>query len=76
MYGTTNEDDGRGYAASVLPFQAYGALGMDEMMSMMMSMMMLMLMMVVMMMVVVMMMTMLAFVISCLTTLTKFSQEN
>lgn len=28
LYGTTNEDDGRGYAASVLPFQAYGALGM------------------------------------------------
>lgn len=30
LYGTTSEDDGRGYAASVLPFQSYGALGMGE----------------------------------------------
>lgn len=28
LYGVTTEDDGRGYAATVLPFQAYGALGM------------------------------------------------
>lgn len=28
LYGSTSEDDGRGYAASVLPFQSYGALGM------------------------------------------------
>lgn len=28
MYGTTSEDDGRGYAAATLPFQSYGALGM------------------------------------------------
>jgi len=28
LYGITSEDDGRGYAAAVLPFQAYGALGM------------------------------------------------
>lgn len=28
MYSVTTEDDGRGYAATKLPFQAYGALGM------------------------------------------------
>ena len=28
MYDTTSEDEGRGYAAATLPFQAYGALGM------------------------------------------------
>ena len=28
LYGSTSEDDNRGYAAAVLPFQAYGALGM------------------------------------------------
>lgn len=28
LYGATSEDDGRGYQAAVLPFQAYGALGM------------------------------------------------
>lgn len=28
LYGITSEDDGRGYAASVLPFQSTGALGM------------------------------------------------
>ncbi|CAM9106651.1 unnamed protein product [Ectocarpus fasciculatus] len=28
MYSVTTEDDGRGYAATRLPFQAYGALGM------------------------------------------------
>ncbi len=28
LYGVSSEDDGRGYAASVLPFQSYGALGM------------------------------------------------
>ncbi|GAB5029465.1 peptidyl-prolyl cis-trans isomerase [Nannochloropsis oceanica] len=28
MYGTTTEDDGRGYSATRLPFQAYGAIGM------------------------------------------------
>ena len=28
LYGVTSEDDGRGYAASVLPFQAFGTLGM------------------------------------------------
>lgn len=28
LYGVTSEDDGRGYAATVLPFQSYGALGM------------------------------------------------
>ena len=28
LYGITSEDDGRGYAAAVLPIQAYGALGM------------------------------------------------
>ena len=27
MYGTTTEDDGRGYSATRLPFQAYGTLG-------------------------------------------------
>lgn len=27
LYGSTSEDDGRGYAASTLPFQSYGALG-------------------------------------------------
>jgi len=27
LYGSTSEDDGRGYAAAVLPFQAVGALG-------------------------------------------------
>lgn len=27
LYGITSEDDGRGYAATVLPFQAYGTLG-------------------------------------------------
>ena len=27
MYGVTTEDDGRGYSATRLPFQAYGALG-------------------------------------------------
>lgn len=27
LYGVTSEDDGRGYAAAVLPFQSYGALG-------------------------------------------------
>jgi hypothetical protein len=27
MYGVTTEDDGRGYAAARLPFQAYGTLG-------------------------------------------------
>ena len=28
LYGTTSEDEGKGYAATVLPFQSYGALGM------------------------------------------------
>ncbi|CEL97061.1 unnamed protein product [Vitrella brassicaformis CCMP3155] len=28
MYGETTEEDGRGFAATTLPFQAYGALGM------------------------------------------------
>lgn len=28
LYSSTSEDDGRGYAAAALPFQAYGALGM------------------------------------------------
>jgi len=28
LYDATTEDDGRGYASTVLPFQAYGALGM------------------------------------------------
>lgn len=28
MYGITTEDDGRGYVATVLPFQSTGALGM------------------------------------------------
>lgn len=28
LYGSTTEDDMRGYAATVLPFQSYGALGM------------------------------------------------
>ncbi len=28
MYGVTTEDDGRGYSATRLPFQAYGAVGM------------------------------------------------
>jgi len=28
LYGSTTEDDGRGAAATTLPFQAYGALGM------------------------------------------------
>lgn len=28
LYSSTSEEDGRGYAAAVLPFQAYGALGM------------------------------------------------
>jgi len=28
MYGVTSEDDGRGYSATRLPFQAYGAIGM------------------------------------------------
>lgn len=28
MYGMTTEDDGRGYSATRLPFQAYGAIGM------------------------------------------------
>jgi len=28
LYGATTEDDGRGFAQTVLPFQAYGALGM------------------------------------------------
>jgi cyclophilin family peptidyl-prolyl cis-trans isomerase len=28
LYGVTSEDDGRGYAAAVLPFQSYGAMGM------------------------------------------------
>ena len=28
LYGATTEDDMRGYAATVLPFQSYGALGM------------------------------------------------
>ena len=27
LYGSTTEDDSRGYAATTLPFQAYGALG-------------------------------------------------
>lgn len=27
MWGSTTEEDSRGYAATVLPFQAYGALG-------------------------------------------------
>lgn len=27
MYGVTTEDDGRGYSATRLPFQAYGAMG-------------------------------------------------
>ncbi len=30
LYGSTTEDDLRGYAATVLPFQAYGALGMNK----------------------------------------------
>lgn len=28
IYGATSEDEGKGYAAATLPFQAYGALGM------------------------------------------------
>jgi len=28
IYGSTSEDEGKGYAAATLPFQAYGALGM------------------------------------------------
>jgi len=28
LYGSTSEDDGRGYAAATLPFQSFGALGM------------------------------------------------
>jgi peptidylprolyl isomerase len=28
LYGSTSEDDGRGYQAAVLPFQSTGALGM------------------------------------------------
>lgn len=28
LFGVTTEDDGRGYAATSLPFQSYGALGM------------------------------------------------
>jgi len=27
MYGVTSEDDARGFSATVLPFQAYGAIG-------------------------------------------------
>lgn len=27
IYGVTTEDDGRGYSATRLPFQAYGAIG-------------------------------------------------
>ena len=31
LYGATTEDEGKGYAATTLPFQAYGALGEDSM---------------------------------------------